>query len=125
MPDSPKKNRIPDSPPKSIAEFLAPYGSAELHHNYGEFMQSYEASFGEDDLSKRYTTQLDPEVQDALLDIAPKRFFDGAPPSLKAYVMEQMGRASRQGCLDDMPDRLLRLYLRGEMKRSRDDGRRY
>jgi hypothetical protein len=80
-----------------------------------EFRIAYEAEFGETDLTKRYTSLWPSDQQEWLLRTCPKRYYDGLPPFVQAFLKEKMHMAKRLGQMDDMPGSYLQLYLSGQM----------
>lgn len=110
-----------DATSQTLADLLSYFGkSSSLRRELEAFRISYEAKFGETDLIKRYTSVWPNEQQEWLLKNYPKRYYDGLPPFVKAFMKEKMHTAKRDGKLDDMPGTFLSLYLSGQMEV--DDG---
>src|SRR5665213_1319367 len=79
------------------------------------FRVAYEARHGETDLTKRYTSTWATVEQEWLMTHEPKRYFDGLPPFVQAFIREKMKLATRNGKLDDMPTEYLKLFMAGKM----------
>ena len=99
----------------TFAELLFYFRSPRLRRQLEKFREEYEREFGDTDLTKRYTSTWATSEQTWLLENHPKRYFDGLPPFVQAFIKEKMVSAHRNGNLDDMPANFLRLYLKGEM----------
>ena len=116
--ESRKANRIdrqnPETP-QTLAEMLFPLCPPHKRSELEEFRIEFEAVHGPTDLTKRYTSTWPIEQQNWLVRNDIKRFFDGLPAFVKAYLKGKMELASRRGTLDNMPDRMLRLFVSGQM----------
>jgi len=104
-----------------LADFFYRFGRVKLRRELEEFRSEFEAEFGETDLARRYTSQLPIEQQEWLTKHYPKRYWDGLPPFLQAFYKGKMRLAHREGNIDDAPEDLLELYLKGQMD-IRDNG---
>ena len=65
--------------------------------------------------TKHYTTTLQKEDQEWLIEHHPKRYWDGLPPFVQEFLRTKVVAAHQVGKLDDMPNEILRLYLSGQM----------
>lgn len=102
--------------PKTLAEMFLYLSDPAKRQELEQFRKDYEALNGPTDLTKRYTSTWPEAEQEWLFQNDTKRWFDGLPPFARAYLRGKMEIAAREGDLDDMPDKLLRLYVRGAMK---------
>jgi hypothetical protein len=102
--------------PITFAELFCRFPNHRLRQELEEFRVDYENKFGPTDLTRRWTTTLSKPQQDWLAEHEPKRYWDGFPPFVQAYIKEKMKAAHRAGKVDDMPGRLLNLYLNGRME---------
>lgn len=84
-------------------------------HELETFRKQFEAEHGETDITRRYTSMLPIEQQRWLMRHEPRRYFQGLPPFLMAFIRADMSRAKEAGTLDDANDGLLRLYMSGGM----------
>jgi len=87
-----------------------------LHESLETFRENYEREWGETDLTKRYTSTLPEKTQAWLLSKQPKRYFEGLPPFVQAFLKESMRQANEEGRLDDQPAGFIELYISGQMK---------
>lgn len=101
--------------PQTLAEMLLPVSDPAHCRFLEQFRIIYEERFGPTDLTKRYTSTWPEAQQNWLLKNHPKLYFDGLPPFAKAFIRGNMRVAARDGTLDDMPDGMLELYVRGQM----------
>jgi hypothetical protein len=102
--------------PQTLADLLFPQCAASKRGELEEFRLEFEAIHGPTDLTKRYTSIWPTEQRHWLIKNDLKRFFDGLPPFAKAYLKGKMQLAARQGMLDEMPDRMLQLFVSGQMQ---------
>ncbi len=102
--------------PTTLAETLFHFSDVRMRDELEEYRCKFEARYGPTDLTKRYTSTWPQAQQDWLLDNEAKRYFDGLPPFVKAFIKGKMQVAARNGNLDDMPTSLMALYVSGEMK---------
>jgi hypothetical protein len=109
--------------PETLAEMLFFLSDATKRHELEEFRKKYEAVNGPTDLTKRYTSTWPQAHQDWLVINDTKRWFDGLPPFVRAYLRGKMELVAHEGRLDDMPDELVRLYASGGMKHGPTPGR--
>jgi hypothetical protein len=112
-----KSNR-PDpqaEPPQTLADLLFPLCAPHKRGELEQFRIEYEAVHGPTDLTRRYTSTWPIEQQDWLVRNDIKSFFDGLPPFAKAYLKGKMQLAGRRGTLDNMPNRMLQLFVSGRM----------
>jgi len=110
--------RIPQSRPErtaTLAETLFYFSDRAMRDQLEEYRTQFESIYGATDLTKRYTSTWPQEQQDWLLEHEPKRYFEGLPPFVKAFIKAKMQAAARTGNLDDMPTGLQRLYVSGQM----------
>jgi hypothetical protein len=121
QPLTPDVDHAPKQEQRTLAELLIYLDTAELRREIEQFRIKYEAKFGETDLTKRYTSTLSPDEQEWLQANHPKRFWNGLPTFVQAFIKEKFHLARRNGKLDDMPVTLLSLYLNGKMSVG-DDG---
>lgn len=106
MPD----HRSVCEPAATIAEMLIYLPDAEQRRQLEEYRVEFEAVHGRTDVTKRYTSTWPQALQDSLIKQDARRYFDGLPPFVKAYLRGKMDIAASKGKLDDMPEELLRLY---------------
>jgi hypothetical protein len=115
-----------DAPPKTsvwtLAELFYGFRDPRYRQQLEDFRIQYESQFGETDLTRRWTSNLPTDQQEWLQNHHPKRYWDGLPPFVQAFFKEKFRQAHKKGNLDDMPAKLLSLYLRGQMEVG-DDGR--
>jgi hypothetical protein len=102
--------------PETLAETLFYIADPARRKELEEFRIKYEAAYGPTDLTRRYTSTWPKPDQDWLLTHEPKRWFDGLPGFVKAFVRGKMQLAAGDGRLDDMPDSFVRLYVSRELK---------
>jgi len=112
-------NSAPKQEERTLAELLFPTYAKELYPVLEQFRIKFEAEFGETDLTRKWTSTLPADEQNWLIKYHTKRYWDGLPPFLQAYMKERFHTAKRNGRLDDMPDTLLRLYLTQQMSISK------
>jgi hypothetical protein len=101
---------------KTLAEVLFRFSNPRTRLELEKFRIKFEAEHGETDITKRYTSTLPLEDQNWLVQHHPKRYWDGLPPFVQAFLRNKMVATHRVGKLDDMPDDILQLYLRGQMR---------
>lgn len=119
---TPNPEGVPSETETTLAEFLCTLPTLEMRRDLEAFRIQYEAEHGETDLTRRYTCTWSPNAQEWLIRNYPKRFWDGLPPFLQAFLKSKMRAAARDGRLDDKPDVLIRLFLTGEMTINGHDG---
>jgi hypothetical protein len=100
---------------KTLAELFCRFPDPHARRELEEFRIKFEAEFGETDITKRYTTTLPKSDQDWLIEHHPKRYWDGLPPFVQAFLRTKVVAAHQTGKLDDMPNEILRLYVSGQM----------
>jgi hypothetical protein len=100
---------------KALAEMFFRLSDPCARRELEEFRIKFESEFGETDITKHYTSFLPKEDQNWLMQHHPKRYWDGLPPFVQAFLRNRMVAAQRIGKLDDTPDEPLRLYLSGGM----------
>jgi len=110
--------------PSTIAELFLKLDDPGKRRELEEYRIAYENRFGKTDMMKYYTCMRPREECNWLIEHDPQRYFDGLPPFLKAYFKGKVEIAARNGQLDDMPDGIIRLFLRGEMRLGKDDNGR-
>lgn len=113
---SPRGGSRRDDQPETLAEFFFRLSDPKLRKELESFRAEYEAEWGEAELATRYTSQLPKHTQEWLLTHFPERYFKGLPPFAKAYLKGKMELAAADGKLDDMPNRMLRLFVQGQMQ---------
>ncbi len=89
-----------------------------------DFRIKYEAEFGETDITKRYTTMLPIREQTWLLKNHPKRYWEGMPPFLQAWIKRNIDYKVQTGTLDEVPVSLIQLYMRDQLIVGRKDQER-
>ena len=99
--------------PETVAEMFLYLPDAAKRQELEQFRIEYESLNGPTDLTRRYTSTWPKPQQDWMYENHTNLWFDGLPPFAKAYIRGQM---ELPGSLDDMPDRLIRLYVSGGMK---------
>ena len=109
--------------PETVAELLFYLSNPKTRQELEEFRIEYEALNGPTDLTKHYTSTWPQARQDWLFENYTKLWFDGLPPFAKAYLRGKMELAARDGKLDDLSDKLLQLYVAGDMKLRHTPGR--
>lgn len=109
------KDREPYTSPEGLCDVLIWMSDRRKRKDLEAFRIEYEKEHGPTDLTKRYTSLFPSEQQTWLWEHHTKRYWDGLPPFLQAYLRRNMEAAHRDGKLDDMPAGLLRLYLQKEM----------
>ncbi len=109
-------------PVQTLSEILFRFGTPRLRRELENFRGKYEAEFGETDLTRRYTSTWPIDEQEWLIQNHPKRYWDGLPSFVQAFLKEKMVAAHRDGKLDDMPSSYLSLYLAGKMEIDRGGG---
>jgi hypothetical protein len=106
---------------KTLASLVFPLNtSPDIIHDVEEFRIKYEATHGETDLTKRYTSTWPVEEQQWLLENHPQRYWEGLPPFAKAFLKDTAARAHKCGRLDDLPDVFIKLYFSGKMVLDQD-----
>lgn len=100
----------------TLAEMVHFVKSPKLRRELEAFRIAYEEKFGETDLTKRYTSTWPTAQQEWLLEYYPKRYWDGLPPFVQAFLKEKMIGIQKAGTLDDAPHSFLRLYLSRQMQ---------
>jgi hypothetical protein len=106
---------------QTLADLLLRLSAPAQRRELEEFRIKFEAEFGETDLTRNYTSTWPTERQVWLIEHHPRRYWDGLPGFVQAYLKDKMRSAHRCGKLDDTPDHFLRLYLTGEMTVRSDD----
>lgn len=101
--------------PTTLAESLFYLPDPGNRQALEQYRIEYEAVHGPTDLTKRYTSTWPQEQQDWMMTHELKRYFDGLPPFVKAFVKSKMQSAASEGRLDDMPDDVLSLFISGNM----------
>jgi hypothetical protein len=101
--------------PETLAEMLVHCPDANTRHQYEDYRIKFEAVHGPTDLTKRYTSTWPVPHQNWLIEHDVKRYFDGLPPFVKAFLRGKIEIAASEGRLDDIPDNFLRLFIRREM----------
>ena len=99
----------------SLADMLFPLRMPHLRSELETYRKSYEAIHGATDLTKRYTSLWPINQQSWLLENAPREYYNGLPPFVKAYLKGKMELAAQVGALDDMPDAYIKLFLSKNM----------
>lgn len=102
--------------PETLAEMLFYLSDPSKRRELESFRIKFEAVHGPTDLTKRYTSTWPTQQQTWLIDRDVRRYFDGLPSFVKAYLRGKMQLAAQSGQLDDMPDNLLTLFVSGRMK---------
>jgi hypothetical protein len=115
MPTSRGKGGIRSAKALTLSDYLFYVGVPQAQKDVEAFRIKYEATHGETDLSKMYTSMWPECDQEWLLKHHPKRFFDGLPPFAKAWLYEKMLEAGQEGRLDDMPNEFVKLFLSRQM----------
>lgn len=106
---------------KTLAELVCPLDTPQQRADLERFRIEFERQFGQQiDLTKRYTSTLSKADQSWLLENHPKRYWDGLPAFVQAYMKAKYRSAHSQGLLDDMPPMLRALYLSGQMEIASD-----
>ena len=100
-----------EGPRLSLTSLVFRFRSIELQNELEKFRREYEQKFGETDLTKRYTSTLPTDQQEWLLAHEPRRYWQGLPPFVQAYLTMRMQQARKTGTLDNMPEALLQLYI--------------
>jgi hypothetical protein len=101
--------------PRTLAELLFPLCAPSKRSELEKYRTEFEAVHGATDLTKHYTSTWSVEKQNWLVRNDIKRYFDGLPPFVKAYLKGKMQLAARRGTLDSMPNRMLQLFVSGQM----------
>jgi hypothetical protein len=111
------KTQLDTDPPATLAEKIFYYSAnPKIRRLLEHFRINFEALHGPTDLTKRYTSTWPRADQNWLINHDAMLWFDGLPPFGKAYVRRIMEIEAGTGKLDDMPDGLIQLFIRGEMK---------
>ncbi|HEV3304439.1 MAG TPA: hypothetical protein VG055_32615 [Planctomycetaceae bacterium] len=105
--------------PETLAELFLYLSDPVKRRELEQFRKDYEAINGPTDLTRRYTSTWPKAEREWLFQNDTKRWFEGLPPFARAYLRGKMEMAARDGDLDDMPDKLLRLFVSGAMKGGR------
>ena len=105
----------PYETPTTLAELVCDLQKPKRRAALEEFRIEYEKLHGETDLTRRYTSTWPTDDQEWLLKHHPKRYWDGLPPFVQAFLKDIMVRAAYAGNLDDMSESLLALFIRREM----------
>jgi hypothetical protein len=100
---------------RTIAGMLLPHTALELEDELEACRLSWERSHGPTDVAKYYTSRWPPAEAKRLYELNEQAYFDGLPPFYQEYMKDQMQDAARAGCLDNMPDKFLSLFVRGRM----------
>jgi hypothetical protein len=109
--------------PVTVAELFVYLSDPVQRQELEEFRVEYEALNGPTDLTKHYTSMWPQPQRELLFQHHTKLWFDGLPPFAKAYLRGKMEIAAKDGRLDDAPDKLLKLFVAGEIRRGRTTGR--
>lgn len=109
---------------RTLAEFFYSFHDPALRRELEQFRVAFERECGETDITRRWTSMLSRDDRQWLLRNHPRRFWNGLPPFVQAFVRTKMQSVGRQGNLDDVPDSVLQLYLSGAMDQSRRDNSR-
>jgi hypothetical protein len=109
----------------TLAGMLYRCTDPEVQQELEQFRIEYEQENGPTDLTKRYTS-LWPEVQQAwMIENQQKRYWDGLPEFVQAFIRGKMERAHQAGTLENQPDsRLITLYLQKQMTIGGDERNR-
>jgi hypothetical protein len=111
-----RRTQLDTDPSATLTEKIFYYSAnPKIRRLLEQFRINFEALHGPTDLTKRYTSTWPRAHQNWLIDHDAKQWFDGLPPFGKAYVRRIMEIEAGTGKLDDMPDGLIRLFIRGEM----------
>lgn len=121
-PDVEKENNDDKLKQKTLAELFFRFPDSRARLELEQFRIKFEAEHGETDITKRYTSFLPQEDQNWLADHYPKRYWDGLPPFVQAFLRNKMVAMHKAGKLDDTPAEALRLYLSGVMTVRHDRG---
>ncbi len=100
----------------TLAELLYYVADPLQRRKLEAYRIAYEKEHGLTDLTLRYTCTWPTEYQDWLIRIDPKRYYDGLPPFVKAWIKGKALAAAEVGRLDDIPDAFLQLYLSNQMQ---------
>ncbi len=98
-----------------MAEMLFYLSDPARRRELEEYRIKFEAEHGPTDLTKLYTSMWPEVQQDWLLQNHPQQWFTGLPEFAKAYVRQKMQFAAEAGKLDDMPSRLIELFISRQM----------
>jgi len=116
MPQQPDKGKTAyRQNQQTLAELFCRFPDPRARRELEEFRIKFEAEFGGTDITKHYTTTLQKEDQEWLMEHHPKRYWDGLPPFVQAFLRAKVVAAHQVGKLDDMPNAILRLYLSGQL----------
>src|SRR5580698_9258387 len=85
---------------KTLAELVFRFEPPKLKQELENFRIQFEAQFGETDLKQRFTSTWPVGDQEWLLREHPKRYWDGLPPFVKAFIKAKMNLARDEGILD-------------------------
>lgn len=114
MPSAPESNKR-RSDQRTLADYFFYLANPIRRDELERFRVKFEAVHGDTDLTQRWTSMLERDDRQWLIKHYPRRYWNGLPPFVQAFVKSKMDAARVHGTLDDMPDALLRLYLEGDM----------
>ncbi len=109
--------------PETVAELFVYLSDPDKRRELEEFRVEYEALNGPTDLTRNYTSMWPQAKREWLFEHHTKLWFEGLPPFAQAYLRGKMKIAAKDGRLDDTPEKLLKLFVAGEMSRGRASGR--
>ena len=108
----------------TIAELLCPHLDKAYLAKLETFRLTWEAANGPCDLTRYYTSLWPVSQMEALCDINPKAYYDGLPPFLKDFIIQETRRAFESGTLDNISPMFQTLFLEGHLSRSSTAGKR-
>ena len=106
----------------TLAELIFPLSDRQERKSLERFRVDYEAVHGPTDLTRRYTCIWPSENQAWLFTHETKRYFDGLPAFVQAYLLDQFRLYAGSGKLDTLPDEWIRLYVQRRMGKTDRDG---
>lgn len=97
---------------KTLTDIVFWSGSRSLQDKLERYRIEYERVHNESvDLNRHYTSMLPVDAQVWLISNEPKRWYDGLPPYVKAYISEAMRAVAQSGELDNLSDGVLKLFF--------------
>ena len=109
---------------RTVAETLFYLEDPKRRLELEQFRIDYEKKHGPTDLTKRYTCTWPAEGQEILREQDPKAYFEGFPDFVKAYIKRFAEKRKEIGVLDETPDDLLELLIRGQVSKENCGGHR-
>jgi hypothetical protein len=101
---------------EGLGSLLYWFKEPSVRRQLEQFRVKYEKEFGPTDITKRYTSLWPEKDQTWMVKNELKRYWDGLPPFVQAFMKGRMDAAHRAGTLENEPDsNLLRLYLQRQM----------